>query len=174
MPHISGQQLTTLLRRNPKTALIPIIMVSAQAGTEARAEALEGGVDDYLVKPFQARELLARARVHLQLGLMRNELSRRVEERTRALMESDAQNRALAERYSMLSTVSPVGVIEIDEHGEIVYGRSRLAAAAQDPSPVLTSVCPQPTRGGTPSPVSETVHSLSGSAVSFLKTSPRS
>lgn len=122
MPHISGQQLTTTLRRNPSTALIPIIMVSAQAGTEARAEALEGGVDDYLVKPFQGRELLARSRVHLQLGLMRSELSRRVDERTRALIDSDARNRALAERYSMLSTVSPVGVIEIDTHGEIIYG----------------------------------------------------
>ncbi|GAA5985176.1 hypothetical protein JCM10908_002555 [Rhodotorula pacifica] len=125
MPHISGQQLTSTLRRNPQTALIPIIMVSAQAGSEARAEALEGGVDDYLVKPFQARELLARTRVHCQLGLMRTELERRVEERTRALIESEGRNRALAERYSMLSTVSPVGVIEINTSGEIVYANPR-------------------------------------------------
>ncbi|GAA5867623.1 hypothetical protein JCM3774_001533 [Rhodotorula dairenensis] len=125
MPFISGQQLTSTLRRNPHTALIPIIMVSAQAGSEARAEALEGGVDDYLVKPFQARELLARTRVHCQLGLMRTELERRVEERTRALIESEGRNRALAERYSMLSTVSPVGVIEIDTSGEIVYANPR-------------------------------------------------
>ncbi|TKA52251.1 hypothetical protein B0A53_04674 [Rhodotorula sp. CCFEE 5036] len=125
MPFISGQQLTSTLRRNPQTSLVPIIMVSAQAGSEARAEALEGGVDDYLVKPFQARELLARTRVHCQLGLMRTELERRVEERTRALIESEGRNRALAERYSMLSTVSPVGVIEIDKFGEIVYANPR-------------------------------------------------
>ncbi|GAA6054361.1 hypothetical protein JCM3770_003336 [Rhodotorula araucariae] len=125
MPYISGMELTSALRRNPATNLIPIIMVSAQAGTEARAEALEGGVDDYLVKPFQARELLARVRVHLQLGLMRAELERRVEERTRALIESEAQNRALASRYAMLSTVSPVGVVQIDAKGEPVFCNPR-------------------------------------------------
>ncbi|GAA5906400.1 hypothetical protein JCM5296_000445, partial [Sporobolomyces johnsonii] len=125
MPYVTGQELTVAIRQNPHTALIPIIMVSAQAGMEARADALEGGVDDYLVKPFQARELLARVRVHLQLGLMRVELEKRVEERTRALIESEARNRALAERYSTLSTVSPVGVVQIDAHGHIVYANPR-------------------------------------------------
>ncbi|GAA5948632.1 hypothetical protein JCM21900_005196 [Sporobolomyces salmonicolor] len=125
MPYLSGQELTAAVRQNPHTALIPIVMVSAQAGTEARADALEGGVDDYLVKPFQARELLARVRVHLQLGLMRVELEKRVEERTRALIESEARNRALAERYSTLSTVSPVGVVQINSHGHIVYANPR-------------------------------------------------
>ena len=125
MPHISGMELTTALRRDPATTLVPIIMVSAQAGTEARAEALEGGVDDYLVKPFQARELLARVRVHLQLGLLRAELERRVDERTRALIESEAQNRALASRYAMLSTVSPVGVVQIDNQGHPVFCNPR-------------------------------------------------
>ncbi|KPV74030.1 uncharacterized protein RHOBADRAFT_54600 [Rhodotorula graminis WP1] len=125
MPHISGMELTTALRRDPSTTLVPIIMVSAQAGTEARAEALEGGVDDYLVKPFQARELLARVRVHLQLGLLRAELERRVDERTRALIESEAQNRALASRYAMLSTVSPVGVVQIDNQGHPVFCNPR-------------------------------------------------
>lgn len=93
---LSGLELAAALRRNPATALLPIIMVSAGAGVEARADALEGGLDDYLVKPFQARELVARVRVHLQLGLMRVELEKRVEERTRALIESEARNRALA------------------------------------------------------------------------------
>ncbi|GAA5825914.1 hypothetical protein JCM11251_000050 [Rhodosporidiobolus azoricus] len=121
MPFLTGMELTAAVRRNPATALVPIIMVSAQAGTEARAEALEGGTDDYLVKPFQARELLARVRVHLQLGLMRVELEKRVDERTRALIESEARNRTLAEKYSMLSTVSPVGIVEINASGQILY-----------------------------------------------------
>ena len=43
-------------------------MLSARAGDEARVEGLEAGADDYLVKPFSARELLARVRTHLQLG----------------------------------------------------------------------------------------------------------
>jgi len=117
MPGLTGMELTQRIRQDPKTSLLPVIMVSAQAGSEARADALEGGVDDYLVKPFQPRELVARVRVHLQLGLMRVELEKRVEERTRALIDSESRNRALAERYSTLSTVSPVGIVQIDQEG---------------------------------------------------------
>ena len=135
MPGISGMQLTSAIRQNPRISFLPIVMVSAQAGLEARAEALEGGLDDYLVKPFQPRELIARVKgesasplpadpvliitppVHLQLGLLRVELERRVEERTRALIDSESRNRALAERYSTLSTVSPVGIVQIDQEG---------------------------------------------------------
>ncbi|BGP19092.1 hypothetical protein JCM10213v2_007179 [Rhodosporidiobolus nylandii] len=125
MPYITGQELTVAIRRNPHTALIPVVMVSAQSGPEARAEALEGGCDEYICKPFTARELMARVRIHLQLGLMRVELEKRVEERTRALIESEGRNRALAERYSMLSTVSPVGVIEINSSGQLTYANPR-------------------------------------------------
>ncbi|GAA6013850.1 hypothetical protein JCM10207_008212 [Rhodosporidiobolus poonsookiae] len=125
MPYITGVELTAAVRRNPATALLPIIMISAQAGSEARAEALEAGLDDYICKPFQPRELVARVRVHLQLGLMRVELEKRVEERTRALIESEARNRSLAEKFSMLSTVSPTGVVEISPSGQIVYANPR-------------------------------------------------
>lgn len=120
MPHISGMELTTALRRDPATTLVPIIMVSAQAGTEARAEALEGGVDDYLVKPFQARELLARVNVHLQLGHMRKELERRVTERTAALIESEKKLKELAEQHQTLALVSPVGIFQCDTEGKMV------------------------------------------------------
>ncbi|GAA5982210.1 hypothetical protein JCM5350_007698 [Sporobolomyces pararoseus] len=121
MPGLSGMQLTSAIRQNPRISFLPVVMVSAQAGLEARAEALEGGLDDYLVKPFQPRELIARVKVHLQLGLMRAELEKRVEERTRALIDSESRNRALAERYSTLSTVSPVGIVQIDQEGHLVY-----------------------------------------------------
>jgi CheY-like chemotaxis protein len=50
MPKMTGNELITALRANPSTALIPVIMLSAEAGSEARAEALEMGFDDYLVK----------------------------------------------------------------------------------------------------------------------------
>lgn len=50
MPRLDGRGLLAALRANPSTALIPVIFLSAQAGAEARAEALEQGADDYLVK----------------------------------------------------------------------------------------------------------------------------
>lgn len=77
MPKRDGQSLLEALRANPSTALIPVIFLSAQAGDSARVEALLSGADDYLVKPFQGRELLARVNIHLQLGKMRLELERR-------------------------------------------------------------------------------------------------
>ncbi|SCV70300.1 BQ2448_1694 [Microbotryum intermedium] len=125
MPRLTGNELVAAIRANPATSLIPIIMLSAQAGTEARAEALERGCDDYLVKPFQARELLARVNVHMQLGLLRVELEKRVQERTRALIDSETRNRALAEKFLTLSTVSPVGIMQADAEGHIVYANPR-------------------------------------------------
>lgn len=62
MPRLSGRELTSAIRQNPRISFLPVVMVSAQAGLEARAEALEGGLDDYLVKPFQPRELIARVK----------------------------------------------------------------------------------------------------------------
>ncbi|GAA6059978.1 hypothetical protein JCM10212_001327 [Sporobolomyces blumeae] len=139
MAGLTGMELTARIRQQPATALLPIIMVSAQSGIEARADALEGGVDDYLVKPFQPRELLARVRVHLQLGLMRVELEKRVEERTRALIESEGRNRALVERYSTLSTVSPVGIVQVDQEGNLVYANpSWFAISGHDPDKPLS------------------------------------
>jgi CheY-like chemotaxis protein/two-component sensor histidine kinase len=66
MPRIDGFQLLQALRSNPATAGIPVIMLTARAGQEAAVEGLEAGADDYLAKPFQAPELLARMRVALE------------------------------------------------------------------------------------------------------------
>jgi len=71
MPELDGHGLITALRKQPKTMGIPVIIVSARAGEESRVEGLEAGADDYLVKPFSARELLARVRVQLELSRAR-------------------------------------------------------------------------------------------------------
>jgi signal transduction histidine kinase/FixJ family two-component response regulator len=60
MPGLDGVQLLAQLRADPTTAAIPVVLVSARAGEEARVQGLEAGADDYLVKPFSARELLTR------------------------------------------------------------------------------------------------------------------
>jgi PAS domain S-box-containing protein len=61
------------LRAKPETRTIPIILLSARAGEESRVEGLDAGADDYLVKPFSARELIARVQTHLQLAQVRRE-----------------------------------------------------------------------------------------------------
>lgn len=72
MPGLSGFALLAELRADPRTRAIPVIMLSARAGEEARVEGLEAGAEDYLAKPFSARELLARVRTHLEIARLRN------------------------------------------------------------------------------------------------------
>ena len=58
----------SVLRSHPQTRTVPVILLSARAGEEARIEGLQSGADDYLVKPFTARELLARVDTHLRMS----------------------------------------------------------------------------------------------------------
>jgi len=66
LPDISGLELTRQLKRDPDTKEIPIIMVTARAEEDDRVTGLDGGADDYIVKPFSPRELLARIRAALR------------------------------------------------------------------------------------------------------------
>ncbi|RKH13206.1 response regulator [Corallococcus sp. CA047B] len=76
MPRLGGFGLLRALREAPATRSVPVVMLSARAGEEAAVEGLEAGADDYLVKPFSARELVARVRSMLELAHMRRETLR--------------------------------------------------------------------------------------------------
>ncbi|ACB50536.1 two-component hybrid sensor and regulator [Crocosphaera subtropica ATCC 51142] len=71
MPRLDGFELLRSLRNKPETQKIPIIMISARTGEESQVEGLEAGADDYLGKPFSARQLLTRVESHLKLTRMR-------------------------------------------------------------------------------------------------------
>jgi len=76
MPGLDGYQLLQALRADERTRGIPVIFLSARAGDEARIEGLSAGADDYLVKPFSARELLARVGTRLEIARLRREAER--------------------------------------------------------------------------------------------------
>ncbi|MEU5692979.1 SpoIIE family protein phosphatase [Actinosynnema sp. NPDC020468] len=76
MPRLDGLQLVAALRADPRTAGVPVLLLSARAGQEASIEGLEAGADDYLVKPFAAAELLARVRANVELARLRNHHAR--------------------------------------------------------------------------------------------------
>jgi PAS domain S-box-containing protein len=80
MPELDGFGLLRELRANPETRTIPIILLSARAGEESRVEGLDAGADDYLVKPFSARELIARVQTHIQLARVRREAGQAIRE----------------------------------------------------------------------------------------------
>ncbi len=73
MPGLDGFGLLAALRADERTRSLPVIMLSARAGEEARVEGLEAGADDYLVKPFGARELRARVQTHLEIARLRKQ-----------------------------------------------------------------------------------------------------
>jgi CheY-like chemotaxis protein len=62
MPELGGFGLLSKLREDEALKEIPVILLSARAGEEAKVEGLRAGADDYMTKPFSARELLARLR----------------------------------------------------------------------------------------------------------------
>ena len=76
MPRLDGFGLLSALRADEATASLPVILLSARAGEEARLEGLEAGADDYQTKPFNARELRARVSGALALGRSRREAAR--------------------------------------------------------------------------------------------------
>ncbi|MFN6487374.1 MULTISPECIES: ATP-binding protein [unclassified Nostoc] len=106
MPGVDGLQLLRQLRSQASTREVPIILVSARAGEESRVEGLEMGADDYLIKPFSARELLARVRANLELSRLRKQAQAERAERIQqeaARVEAEVANRMKDEFLQVLS-----------------------------------------------------------------------
>ena len=78
MPRLGGLELAAAMRLESPFTDIPIVLLSARAGEEARVEGLEMGADDYLAKPFSARELVARVKSYLALAKLRRDAAERV------------------------------------------------------------------------------------------------
>jgi PAS domain S-box-containing protein len=94
MPALDGFGLLRAIREDPDRQNTPVILLSARAGEESRIEGMQAGADDYVVKPFPARELLARVEGHLALFRSRREAEQEVrqsEERFRALVAASSE-----------------------------------------------------------------------------------
>lgn len=107
MPHLDGFGLLRELRSDPRTRDLPVVLLSARAGEEERVEGVRGGADDYLIKPFSAKELLARVDTHLTLSQVRRQAADK-------LRESEARFRTMAEN-------APVMIWVTDSAGRCTY-----------------------------------------------------
>jgi diguanylate cyclase (GGDEF)-like protein len=123
MPGLDGIGLLKALRADERTRQLPIILLSARAGEEAAVEGLETGADDYLVKPFSARELLARVRAHLQLARQRHELEKELEQRVAA---RTAEVVRLTSVLQMLSGIN-TALLRIPDREQVLAEACRLA-----------------------------------------------
>ena len=100
MPRLDGIGLVRAIRSSSALADLPVILLSARADEEARLEGLNAGADDYLTKPFNAHELLARVGANLRLARIRQEV-------TRDLQYRKAQ-------FETLFNQAPLGIYLVD------------------------------------------------------------
>ncbi|MFN7992966.1 MAG: response regulator [Bryobacteraceae bacterium] len=92
MPEMDGFGLLQAIRADERTRRLPVILLSARAGEDAKVDGLGAGADDYLVKPFSARELLARVDACIKLARVRGAADaalRASESRFRRLFEAN-------------------------------------------------------------------------------------
>ncbi|MDO9714041.1 ATP-binding protein [Paracraurococcus lichenis] len=136
MPRLDGFGLLRALRAEPAFAEVPVVLLSARAGEEARVEGLDAGADDYLIKPFSARELLARIGANLSLTRVRREAAEEVRARS-------------AELEAVLATVPAAVWFTRDAYARQVWGNRRAAALLRLPEGANASLsAPEEERPG--------------------------
>ena len=100
MPRLDGFELLQIIRADPALQDLAVVMLSARAGEEARVDGIEAGADDYLVKPFSARELIARVSTNVELAVVRRQAEA-------ALREVNVQLSRQSERLSQMFEQAP-------------------------------------------------------------------
>ena len=114
MPKLDGFGLLSALRNDPELRDTPVLLLSARAGEEAKIEGLSAGADDYLTKPFSARELLARVRANLDMAALRREA-------LRAENELRIQAEMAQERVEGILASINDGFIALDREWRFIY-----------------------------------------------------
>jgi two-component system sensor histidine kinase/response regulator len=121
MPGMDGLEVCKRLKSNPLTMDIPVIFLTAAHEVELAVKALDQGAVDFVTKPFNAPELLARVRTHVELKHTRDELHRIIVEKNELMsaVAHDLKNPIGALRFSALLLRDP---LPPDAHGELVDG----------------------------------------------------
>ena len=142
MPGMDGFEVCRRLKADDKTRGIPVIFLSAAGQMEDRVLGLSLGAADFISKPFQAPELLARVHIHMELGRLRADLERQVAERTaelrlaneRLCLELEERRRAerelreSEERFRNLANRAPVGIWVTDADRLVTFYNRRALA----------------------------------------------
>ncbi|MGA1841326.1 MAG: response regulator [bacterium] len=118
MPGIDGYGVCTQLKKDSQTRDIPVIFITALHGTENKTKGFELGAVDYITKPFDTREVLARVKTHLTIRDYATQLEQMVEERTRQLVHAD--------RLATMGTFSAAIIHEINSPLSYIMGNTKL------------------------------------------------
>ena len=109
------------LRNDKVTKSIPIILLSARAGEEARVEGVEAGADDYLTKPFSTRELIARVTTNLKLAQIRKEAEEAILDREERLRQALIERERSEEKVRATLDSITDGFHVVDARGRFTY-----------------------------------------------------
>ena len=121
---IDGYETCRRLKASPETCDIPVIFMTVRDASDEKVRGFELGAVDYVTKPFDASELVARVRTHLELSALRHELEAQVARRTAELeRELELRSRLLQEHTALLAMLRRQG----DQLRELSLGGSRPA-----------------------------------------------
>ncbi|HVO48769.1 MAG TPA: sigma-54 dependent transcriptional regulator [Steroidobacteraceae bacterium] len=136
MPGIDGFETCQRIRAVPQLAKLPVIFMTALADTQDKVRAFEAGADDYVTKPFQYQEVLARVRTHLARRMLECELERanrdlesRVAARTLELSAALREVESLRSRLQQENRYLKQEIAEAVNLGEIIGSSPALQAA---------------------------------------------
>jgi len=103
MPGMDGFETCQKLKANPRTQKIPIIFMTALSDTVDKVKGFELGAVDYITKPIQAEEVLARVRTHLTIQRLQNDITRQNKELEKFLAQEKELNQLKSHFLSMAS-----------------------------------------------------------------------
>jgi two-component system cell cycle sensor histidine kinase/response regulator CckA len=127
LPDINGFDVCKQLKSSDETRQIPVLFTTVTADVTNKVKGFEAGGVDYITKPFQLEEVLARVRTHLELRRLQTQLERayaeveeRVQQRTGELKQANAALQESEERFRVLYESNPTMYFSVDQQGTIL------------------------------------------------------
>jgi len=127
MPGMNGYEVCQALKLNTQTQDIPVIFVSASEAVTDKVAAFNAGASDFITKPFEARELLARVEHHLQIAKLQKELNHQKEQliQQNRLLQQEVRDRKRIEKELLKTTSRLATLIENLQAGILVEDETR-------------------------------------------------
>ncbi|MEO2215877.1 EAL domain-containing protein [Chromobacterium vaccinii] len=157
MPDMDGLAVCRELKQSPRTRDIPVLFLSSVSDSQTKVDGFDAGAVDFIIKPFERSELLARVNTHLDLARLKKRLSKLVEEKTESLRLSEQRFRALIEQAPeaiLVYNLDSGSFVDANQQAEKLTGRSLQELVGTSPTSLYAAEQPD----GLPVAESVTLH----------------